>query len=307
MDYITVGRKYNEGKVARVSCTKNDNFKNIDIKDKCFLLIVLISGRLNFERGGVNITANAPCFICFNEKENPKFLSKANAKYHAIYFHPDFLNVNMTFAFLRNKGYEDIAGNHDLFMLKPFLNDSFVIPICDNFIEKVESACVLMNEELTIQRDWYWSCRGRSYFMELIIALERMYGMIGYGEKNKTPDTTFSLKNPKLRDAVLFIEEHYMENITIQEIAKAGNINHTSLTCLIKAETGMTVSQYLFFYRVIIAKKQLEFTSVPIKDIAARSGFKTVQHFTRTFTKLIGETPAGFRKSAVQKRKDEIR
>lgn len=307
MDYITIGKKYNEGKVAHISCVKNDSFKNINIKDKRFLLIVLLGGKLSFERNGVTINATAPCFICFDEKENPVFISKSKAKYHAVYFHPNFLNINMTFQLIRSEKYEDIAGTHDMFMLKPFVDESFIVPICDNFIEKVESACVLMNEELTIQRDWYWSCRGRSYFMEIIIALERMYGLIGYGEKDKSPDTTFSLKNPKLRDAVLFIEGHYMENITLQDISKAGNINHTSLTRLIKAETGMTVSQYLFFYRVIIAKKQLEFTSVPIKDIAARSGFKTVQHFNRIFTRLIGEPPASFRKKAVQKRKDEIR
>ncbi len=307
MDYITIGKKYNEGKVAHISSVKNDSFKNINIKDKCFLLIVLLGGKLSFERGGVTINATAPCFICFDEKENPVFISKSSAKYHAVYFHPNFLNINMTFGLICSEKYEDIAGTHDMFMLKPFVDESFIVPICDSFLENVESACVQIHEELTIQRDWYWSCRGRSYFMEVIIALERMYGLIGYGEKDKRPDTSFSLKNPKLRDAVLFIEGHYMENITLGDIAKAGNINHTSLTRLIKAETGMTVSQYLYFYRVQIAKKQLEFTSVPIKDIAARSGFKTVQHFNRIFTKHIGETPASFRKKAVQKRKDEIK
>ena len=48
MEHITVGRKYNEGKVALIECAKNGNLKNIDIKGKCFLLIVLISGKLCF-------------------------------------------------------------------------------------------------------------------------------------------------------------------------------------------------------------------------------------------------------------------
>ena len=46
MQHITVGRKYNEGKVAKIECVRNDRLQNIDIKDKCFLLIILtgISG-----------------------------------------------------------------------------------------------------------------------------------------------------------------------------------------------------------------------------------------------------------------------
>ena len=63
---------------------------------------------------------------------------------------------------------------------------------------------------------------------------------------------------------------------------------------------------YLMKYRVTVAKKQLEFTNVPIKDVAAMSGFKTVQHFSRVFKNHTGATPAEFRKIAVQKRKDDL-
>lgn len=63
---------------------------------------------------------------------------------------------------------------------------------------------------------------------------------------------------------------------------------------------------YLMQYRITVAKKQLEFISVPIKDIANMAGFKTVQHFNRVFKAQTGTTPAEFRKNAVQKRKDEL-
>ena len=44
-----------------------------------------------------------------------------------------------------------------------------------------------------------------------------------------------------------------------------------------------------------------------IKDIANMVGFKTVQHFNRIFKEITGTTPAEFRKTAVQKRKDWIK
>ena len=65
--------------------------------------------------------------------------------------------------------------------------------------------------------------------------------------------------------------------------------------------------QYLTKYRIIVAKKQLAFTQVPIKDIAFRTGFKTVQHFGRVFKERTAMTPAQFRDYSVQKRKKEIK
>ena len=250
--------------------------------------------------------AAAPAFICFDETADPMLISKQKAQYDCIYFHPEFLNVNMSFEMLRKKEYGDIASTHDLFLLKPFTDKAYVVPIAEAQLEKITPAAEFMQEELRNQRDWYWSCRGRSYFMEIIIALERMYGLIGYGVTHQKSDNTPIVKNAKLRDAVLYIESRFDESITLPDIAKAAGMNHTTLTALMKEELGLTAIEYLMKYRITVAKKQLEFTSVPIKDIANMTGFKTVQHFSRVFKAHMGTTPAEFRKNAVQKRKEDL-
>ena len=307
MEHITIGRKYNEGKVAFVECEKNGSLHNINIKDKCFLLIILTKGKLEFDVGGEKITAIAPSFVCFDEKINPVLVSKSKAHYTCVFFHPKFLNINMTFELLRSTNYGDIATTHDMFMLKPFIDKAFVIPIAETQVEKIEKSADYMLAELLEQRDWYWSCRGRSYFMEVIIALERMYGLIGYGLTHQKSDNAPIIKNPKLRDAVLYIEGHYGDSITLSDISANAGINHTTLTALMKEELGCTAIEYLMQYRITIAKKQLSFTDVPIKDIANMVGFKTVQHFNRIFKEITGTTPAEFRKTAVQKRRDNVK
>ena len=306
MRHITVGRKYNEGKVAKIECVRNDRLQNIDIKDKCFLLIILTVGKLEFKVENELFCAAAPAFICFDETQNPVLISKRKAQYTCIYFHPEFLNVNMSFELLRKKEYVDIASTHDLFLLKPFTNKAYVVPIAETQLEKIVQAADCLQTELENQRDWYWSCRGRSYFMEIIIALERMYGLIGYGIKHQISDNAPIIKNPKLRDAVLYIEGHYGDDIILSDISANAGINHTTLTALMKEELGCTAIEYLMKYRITVAKKQLEFTSVPIKDIANMTGFKTVQHFSRVFKSQTGATPAEFRKNAVQKRMESF-
>lgn len=306
MEHVTIGRNYNEGKIAYAECVRGGDLSDIDIKGKSFLLVCLFEGSLAFAVGERKVRASAPCFFCFDETENPTLLSSSKAEYVCIYFHPMYLNINMTFSRIRSPRYGDIASVHDLFLLKPFLDHYYAVPSTDERMEYVAQSCARMEEELCIQRDWYWSCRSRSYFMEIIITLERMYGLIGYGEIANEPYAPETDENPKLRDAVMYIEGHFMEPLTLARVADRVSLNRTSLTALLKKELGMTVPQYLASFRIKVAKKQLAFTEVPIKEIAERCGFKTVQHFSRVFREITGQTPADYRRTSVEKRKKEL-
>jgi AraC family transcriptional regulator of arabinose operon len=59
----------------------------------------------------------------------------------------------------------------------------------------------------------------------------------------------------------------------------------------------------LWHHRLVVAKKFLEFTELPIGEIASRCGFKTTQHFSRKFEEKMGSNPTAFRADAVADRK----
>ena len=75
------------------------------------------------------------------------------------------------------------------------------------------------------------------------------------------------------------------------------------MTKLFKEEFGLTPIAYLWDYRITVSKKLLEFTNLPVKEVAKRCGFKTVQHFSRKFEEQLGLSPAVFRTQAVARRK----
>ncbi len=297
----TQGKKYDMTKIAQIECIQNDSLAELDIKDKCFLLLIVREGMARFEIGGRCFEAIAPCLVCFDEREQPRLIEDRTLFCDAIYFHPMFLNVNMTFEQVHSRKYEELALSHDMFLMRPFIDQKdYDFPIPEEMTGSIVSLFAKLKEELEVQRDWYWSCRSRSYFLEMILLLERIYGIIG---RDEPAGPTDNLNSSHLKNAIIYIESHYGENLTLGNIARAASMNHSTLTSLFKSELHMTAIEYLWHYRLTVAKKHLEFTNLPLGDISARCGFKTVQHFSRKFKAAIGQAPGEFRESAIARRK----
>lgn len=300
----TYGRNYDVGRLVPIQCVKDDTLKDIDIKDSCFLLSIIYEGTARFQVGDSSYEAVGPCFVCFDETDSPKLIRKRGVKCDSIYFKPTFLNVNMTFLQIHSGKYEQLALAHDMFLLKPFTDKRrYVFPMFDENKENLKRLFTMLRNELKEQPDWYWSCRSRSYFMEMMLLLEGTYGLI---RQNDPIGNANKILNPHLKKAVIYIENNYRDVLTLEDIVKAASLNHSSLTQLFKNELEMTPIEYVWYHRLIVAKKFLEFTDLPIKEIASRCGFKTTQHFSRKFEESLGCPPTTFRTDAVARRKSSF-
>ncbi len=301
MNPQTFGYNYNPGKSVPIQCIKGDTLGDLDTKGICFGLIMIYEGTALFQIGDVSFEAMAPCFVCFDESFSPKVLKKRGLKCDSVYFNPTFLNVNMTFSRLHSGTYQDLAFIHDFFLLRPFTDTSrYVFPVFDAYLDNMKRLFSMLENQLKEQPDWYWSCRSRSYFMEMMLLLERTYGLIGQNDSVGNAD---SILNPHVRKAVVYIENNYRESITLEMVSRAAALSHSSLTQLFKNELRMTPIEYVWHHRILVAKKFLAFTELPIKDVASRCGFKTMQHFSRKFEESIGCNPTTYRTVAVSNRK----
>lgn len=302
MEPWTIGQKYNAGKVVPIECKMNDPLDDLGVKGMCFLMVFVYKGKVKFRIGDAVKEAPAPCVICLDEREDPVLIGRRGARCDSIYFHPSFLNRNMTFDLIRRDDYPDIATTHDLFLLRPFTDpDRTVFPLLAEHMETVKRLMILLNSELEKQPDWYWSCRSRSYFMEIMLFLERLYGIIDTVRSPK--GSALEIRNSRLRSAVEFIESRYRDKITLSDISDAASINVNSLNRFFREELGVTPMGYLLRYRLSVAKKMLEFTELPVKEIAARTGFGTPNLFCRKFDQVEGMTPSAFRIRSVEERK----
>ncbi len=300
MNPQTVGRHHNPGKLARIQCIRADALTDLDIRDKCFLLLIITAGEATFALGDCMLTAKAPCLVCFGEREDPRLVRKDGLVCRSVYFHPDFFNTNLTFERVRSEDFREAALAHDLYLMKPFTDEAhMVLPLPEEAAGYTIRLFENLADELERQRDHYWSCRSRTYFIRLILLLERVYGLVGdCADENAAA----GLRDPFLKAAVLYIEGHYAKPITRTEISRAASLNQTGLDRLFKAELGMTATEYLWHHRITVAKQQLAFTGLPITEIAAQCGFKTLPHFCRKFEAAIGLTPTAFRSQALARR-----
>ena len=92
-----------------------------------------------------------------------------------------------------------------------------------------------------------------------------------------------------------YMEQHYMEHITVEKLAELGYMSKTSFNRRFKKELGITPIEYLIEIRIKMAKLMLKRKENPITDIALRCGFNSSAHFSSCFQQHAGLNPSEYR------------
>lgn len=95
---------------------------------------------------------------------------------------------------------------------------------------------------------------------------------------------------------VKYIQQHFMNKLTLQSIAEDLNLSRSYVAHVFKTKTSYTVMEYVMECRLTHAKYLLEMEPFkPIKDVAYESGFESAAHFSRYFKEKVGVTAKEFR------------
>ncbi len=100
-----------------------------------------------------------------------------------------------------------------------------------------------------------------------------------------------------IRQAQEYLEENFDSDITVAQVAEAVNLSEGYLQRLYKKEKGISLMDKVLWMRIEKAKLLLENSTLPVIDVAVAAGFNSRQHFSSTFTRLVGCSPAAWRKS----------
>ncbi len=100
-----------------------------------------------------------------------------------------------------------------------------------------------------------------------------------------------------IKNAINYINEHYVENITLGAVADSVFLSHAYFSRLFKSETGMTFSEYVNYVRVEESKKYLLDLEYNISEIATAVGFSDQSYYTKVFKKREGTSPGQYRRN----------
>lgn len=98
-----------------------------------------------------------------------------------------------------------------------------------------------------------------------------------------------------LEPVISYIDVYFPTGIRMQELADIVHLSVSQLTRLFRAETGMSVSEYIRRKRIDMAKELLMKTDLRIHEIAGRIGMDELSYFGKVFREETGMTPREFR------------
>jgi two-component system response regulator YesN len=98
-----------------------------------------------------------------------------------------------------------------------------------------------------------------------------------------------------VREAKRYIAEHYMETVTLEQIAERVHLNPSYFSIVFKKKTGQNFSDYLTACRMDEAKRVLRDTDWKITTVCGAVGYADSKYFSRIFTKLVGLKPSEYR------------
>ena len=98
-----------------------------------------------------------------------------------------------------------------------------------------------------------------------------------------------------LRKAVEYLQTHYHEQVTLNEVAAHAYVSTYYISRMFKREVGKSFVDYLNEIRIEKAKEMLKDVKLKTYEVAEKVGIPDAHYFSRLFKKYVGVTPTEFR------------
>jgi AraC-like DNA-binding protein/mannose-6-phosphate isomerase-like protein (cupin superfamily) len=150
-------------------------------------------------------------------------------------------------------------------------------------LKKIYELCStkLWGYELDITLDWMqiW----RSMIMSNIPVENEETGACCHGDYQK------------MKTILGYINKHYAEKITLDEIAATVNLSRNECCRFFKRSANCTLFEYIMDYRISKGSELLQSNDMSVKEVAYIVGFGDASYFITRFKRKTGYTPKEYR------------
>jgi len=293
MEYSSTGREIYPGRIVELFLEKNEPLLE-SVPDR-FRLLILEEGSLIIKVNGQQKLLEAPAFYCINNKDLVETGAESGPQYRLIYFSPTIINSKFDCSVIEGEDYSSLSHTEwqDLNWLNPFIASEEkrqpFIKAGPASLRKVLQLSDFMENELQEQPDYFWPCRSRSFFLEIL------YGLHHFQSKYGDIKNELQWAESEIDRILVFLHTHYHQPITLKTLVERFNMNRTKINELFQNATGLPVISYLINLRIKLACFILRDTMRPVQEIAYMTGFKDISHFGRTFKNITQQNPSEYR------------
>ncbi len=207
-----------------------------------------------------------------------RFSGDAPLEYENILIHPSFLS-----------GSEFDAVTHTYF--SPFLHGKYTVPSV--YRKSMESYAPLMEcikriDDISEQKSFAWEVGIKSALFDFFYVLFAHYPF-------SDEMTNDGAKYTAIKNVLSYIENHYIENITVEMAASILGYSTSHFMRFFKEQTNQTFVSYLNNYRLSKAAEFLCDTQDSILSISGKCGYENLSLFNRQFKRKYQMTPSAFR------------
>ncbi len=244
-----------------------------------FIYIKKGSGMVSVDFSRYEVDAGTIVMILPGQLHAIEQLGDCAMEYENIIFHPDLV-LSKT---------QDIC---NLEFLYPLFDGNLPIPVVYKrgmpLYEEV-TACIDANDEIRKTFPKGYPLYLKSQLLMLFYYLTQQTGERKAGAKEKK-----SLEYLKV--ILKYVENHYMERITIAEAARETGLSESHFMKYFKGAMGMSFIEYLNDYRLVMAARLLRASDTSVLVIAEEVGYENLSYFNRVFKRKYHLTPSKYRK-----------
>lgn len=112
---------------------------------------------------------------------------------------------------------------------------------------------------------------------------------------NPEERTSASPKRQSLMAVKEYLDTHYTQRITLDQLSRDFYISKYYLIHIFKEQFGMSVTTYLQSVRITHAKQLLRFTDKSVEEVGLSCGIGELNYFSRVFKEIEGVSPSVYR------------
>jgi transcriptional regulator GlxA family with amidase domain len=183
--------------------------------------------------------------------------------------------------------------------------------VAANAFRKMFPDVNLVTERVVTDEHGIYSSGGAYSYLTLILYLIEKYAgraaavfcakvfAIDIDRESQSPFMMFSgqkdHEDEPIKKAQLFIEDHFQNKITVDELASMFSLSRRNLERRFKRATSNTVVEYIQRVKIEAAKMSFESSQENVNEVMYKVGYTDTKAFRTTFKKITGISPVQYK------------